>query len=78
MSDDQFHNQISRELGGIGAELRDIRSEITALKNQVTIANGRTRKLEDWKLSAETRVGLISALVSGLIGLIVWIISLIK
>lgn len=78
MADSQFHNQLSRELGGIAESLRDIRDEMAQVKIQVTIANGRTRKLEDWQLQINTRVGLISALVSGVIGLVVWVINLIK
>lgn len=76
MSD--LHNQIFDRLGNIDGKLESMRSDIKGLKDQVTIANGRTRKLEDWKLKVNTRTGLISAIISGAIGLIVWLVSLIK
>ena len=74
--EEQFHSNINRELGGIQESLKSIHTEIKGLKEQVTIANGRTRKLEDWKLVVRTQTGLIAAIVSALVGVIIWIVSI--
>lgn len=56
MSDNEFHNNISRELGGIQKSLQSQMATLEALVEQVKIANHRTAKaeariktLEDWK-----------------------------
>ena len=78
MSDNQFHNQISRELGRIGESLNNIHFELTEVKQQITIANGRTRKLEDWRLKIDTRVGIISATVSTIVAAVVWFVGFVN
>ena len=72
MPESEFHNGISRELGGIQVTLDAMHEQLKGMKEQMTIANGRTRKLEDWKLVVKTQTGVIAALVSGLVGAIVW------
>lgn len=46
MSDEQFHNQVSRELGSINTTLVGFKESIDGLRDQVKIANGRTGKIE--------------------------------
>lgn len=72
MSENDFHLQISRELGGIQESLSSIHSEVKGVKEQMVISNGRTRKLEDWKLIVKTQTGVIAAVVSTVVGFIVW------
>ena len=78
MQDNQFHNAISRELGGINENLKNLHNEMIAITTQVTIANGRTRKLEDWRLKVKTQTAMISAIVSGLVAIIVWLVTYLK
>lgn len=75
MSENEFHLQIARELGVIQESLQNIHNEVKGLKEQVVIANGRTRKLEDWKLIVKTQTGVIAAIVSSLVAIIVWAIN---
>ena len=77
MSED-FHNGISRELGGIHAQLTSISEEMRGMKEQMTIANGRTRKLEDENLRMKTKVGVISGLISGAVALVIWLLNYFK
>lgn len=78
MPEQEFHLQIARELGGIQESLKAIHHQVGGLREQVTIANGRTRKLEDWKLKIKAQTATISALVSGGIAVIVWLASYLK
>lgn len=73
--DEQFHNGVARELGGIHENLKNIYQQMKEVKEQMVIANGRTRKLEDENLAMKVKVGVISATISGAVALGVWAVN---
>lgn len=62
--DDQFHQNISRELGGIASTLQSVHNEIVELKEQAKIANHRTSKLEQWRENVQGKVVVLTTIVS--------------
>ena len=70
-----FHNGVARELGGIHENLKGIHGTLEKMNEQMTIANGRTRKLEDENLVMKTRVGVISAVISAGVAFVIWLVN---
>ena len=75
MDNNKFHNEISRELGGVNTNLEGINRQLTELTVQIKVQNSRVRKLEDWKLIVKTQTALIATLVSTAIGVGMWILK---
>jgi signal transduction histidine kinase len=74
MEDIKFHNEISRELGGINQNLVGIKEEIAGLRQHVKFQNSRVRKLEDWSLETKTKIGIIALVVASAVSFIVTVI----
>lgn len=71
MANEDYHIKISRELGGINEKLESL----PKIQEHLEKLNSRTRKLEDWKLEMKTRLAVISAGVSAVVGAIMWFIT---
>ena len=73
--DDKFHLNLSRELGGINAKLENMHDTISSLVEQVKIANGRTRKLENWKSQVTGQMAILASFVSVVVTVITILIN---
>lgn len=63
---DKFHQDISRELGGIHEQMKGLVEQMTNLVEEKKIANGRTAKLESKVLNLETWQQNIDPITEGL------------
>jgi len=69
--DDQFHLDISRELGGINEKL----IALDEIKEHLRTLNGRVGKLETFKTQIKAQAGTIALIASFVMGLISLVIN---
>jgi len=73
--DDQFHLDISRELGGINEKLIALVNSVNGVKEHLKTQNGRIGKLETFKTQIKAQAGTIALIASFVMGIISLVIN---
>lgn len=68
--DDKAIEDLGKQLTALSTQMAE---GFTAVHTRQDIANGRTRKLEDWKLKVNTQTALVATLVSTLMGFLIFL-----
>lgn len=72
--DDQFHLEISRELGTISARLKNIEKDTSKINEHLAVLNGRVGKNENKLTQLKTQVGFIATIASIIVSAVVAVI----
>ena len=70
MDNQEQHNQIMFKLGEITSKLETL----PKIEKHLEVLNGRVDKLEDFNVGLKAKVGVISVIVGGAIGLVGFVI----
>jgi len=71
MTEQDFHIQISRELGGIHENLKSLSSSVKGIETHLSTQNGRIRKTEDEIGGIKAKAALIASTI-GSVAYFVW------
>ncbi len=64
MADEDFHRDISRELGNFSGHLGRIDERLEKIENHLADQNKRIDKMEKWKASIRAKVAVVSSAVA--------------